>query len=610
MQINGDIQNIKQHIVKRLEGLYEKTVPIGQLSTHELNNEMLEVTHLLGREVAVYLNRQGKVLQVSVGDTDTVDLPEFKSRRAEGKLTGIRCIHTHPSGDTRRLRFDCMAAIGFHADREGEIVGSIGFFTGDVAEDGTEALNTVGPLPERALHTINLTYLITVVNKKLSAHSTKTTEDETERALLAGLDCGKALWPIDESMAELERLADTAGAVIVGKFIQRREKPDAAFFLGRGKVAEIAMEVQNRDATLLILDDELTPSQQHNLEQMLGIKVIDRTALILDIFAQRARTREGKLQVELAQLQYNLPRLGGQGLVLSRLGGGIGTRGPGETKLEVDRRRIYARIHDLEAQIDAVQKNRHLHRRRRKLSRIPLVALVGYTNAGKSTLLNRLTGSEVFAEDKLFATLDPTTRHLVLPEKQEILLTDTVGFIQKLPHTLVKAFRATLEEVQEADLLLNVVDCSNENYEQQIESVVEVLKELDAVDKPTLYVFNKADRFEVPDAAPGQAGKGLTPAQEAMMLHGREGICVSARTGANLLELQQLILLQPPHGLCENTPVQRAVRQHGKAHHLPAQRAEIPLPCLRLLLQQPQLRLLPAKALHNSRPGLGRHRHK
>ena len=302
------------------------------------------------------------------------------------------------------------------------------------------------------------------------------------------------------------------------------------------------MEVQNRDATLLILDDELTPSQQHNLEQMLGIKVIDRTALILDIFAQRARTKEGKLQVELAQLQYNLPRLGGQGLVLSRLGGGIGTRGPGETKLEVDRRRIYARIHDLESQIDAVQKNRHLHRRRRKLSRIPLVALVGYTNAGKSTLLNRLTGSEVFAEDKLFATLDPTTRHLILPEKQEILLTDTVGFIQKLPHTLVKAFRATLEEVQEADLLLHVVDCSNENYEQQIESVVEVLKELDAVSKPTLYVFNKADRLKAPGTEMDErAGEGLTPAQEAMILHGREGICVSAQTGANLDELQQLI---------------------------------------------------------------------
>ena len=369
------------------------------------------------------------------------------------------------------------------------------------------------------------------------------TDEEPERALLVGVDLPGSPWNLDSSMEELARLTETAGAVVVDRTTQKLDKPNPRTFVGSGKAQEIADTCLALAIDVVIFDDELTPSQQSNLEHMVSknIKIIDRTALILDIFAQRARTREGKLQVELAQLQYNLPRLGGQGLVLSRLGGGIGTRGPGETKLEVDRRRIYARIHDLEAQIDAVQKNRHLHRRRRKLSRIPLVALVGYTNAGKSTLLNRLTGSEVFAEDKLFATLDPKTRHLVLPEKQEILLTDTVGFIQKLPHTLVKAFRATLEEVQEADLLLHVVDCSNENYEQQIESVVEVLKELDAVDKPTLYVFNKADRFEVPNAAPGQAGKGLTPAQEAMMLHGREGICVSARTGANLLELQQLI---------------------------------------------------------------------
>ena len=329
-------------------------------------------------------------------------------------------------------------------------------------------------------------------------------------------------------MAELERLADTAGAVIVGRFTQRKEKPDAALFLGKGKVSEIAMEIQNTDATLLILDDELTPSQQHNLEQILGIKVIDRTALILDIFAQRARSREGKLQVELAQLKYNLPRLGGQGLVLSRLGGGIGTRGPGETKLEVDRRRIYTKIHDIERQIEGLRKNRGLHRTRRKESRIPLVALVGYTNAGKSTLLNKLTDSEVFAEDKLFATLDPTTRHLVLPEKQEILLTDTVGFIQKLPHTLVTAFWATLEEVQEADLLLHVVDCSNENYEQQIEAVIEVLKELKAEDKPTLFVFNKADRI-------------ASPHLREQMMHDREAICISAATGENLDELQQRI---------------------------------------------------------------------
>ena len=329
-------------------------------------------------------------------------------------------------------------------------------------------------------------------------------------------------------MAELERLADTAGAKVVATFTQRKEKPDAAFFLGRGKVNELAMEIQNLEATLLILDDELTPSQQHNLERMLGVKVIDRTALILDIFAQRARSREGKLQVELAQLRYNLPRLSGQGLALSRLGGGIGTRGPGETKLEVDRRRIYSKIHDIEEQIDGMKKSRSLHRKRRKESQIPLVALVGYTNAGKSTLLNKLTGSEVFAEDKLFATLDPTTRHLQLPEKQEILLTDTVGFIQKLPHTLVKAFRATLEEVQEADLLLHVVDCSNENLEAQIEAVVAVLKELEADGKPVLYVFNKADQL-------------ANPHIREQLLHGRDGVFISAMTGENLDGLQRRI---------------------------------------------------------------------
>lgn len=538
MQVNGEISNIKQHLLRQLEALYELAVPVGQVSTRELDEAMLAITQQLGREVAVYLNRQGRVQQVSVGDTATVDLPEVKSRRSEMRLSGLRCIHTHPSGDPRlsepdlsslrQLRFDCMVAIATSDAPHGGIIGSIGFLTGELADDGTEQLSQVGPLSERSLHEIDLAGLVTAINKRLSASTTRETAPDTERALLAGLDCGKADWPAEESLAELARLADTAGAVVVGTFIQRREKPDGAFFLGRGKVSELAMEAQNRDATLLILDDELTPSQQHNLEQMLGLKVIDRTALILDIFAQRARTREGKLQVELAQLQYNLPRLGGQGLVLSRLGGGIGTRGPGETKLEVDRRRIYARIHELEQQIDAVQRNRQLHRRQRRKSRLPLVALVGYTNAGKSTLLNKLTGADVLAEDKLFATLDTTTRHLTLPQKQEILLTDTVGFIQKLPHTLVKAFRATLEEVQEADLLLHVVDSSNENYEQQIAAVLDVLRELEADDKPMIYVFNKSDRIASAD-------------QRLAMLYEREGLCVSAQTGENLPELEGMI---------------------------------------------------------------------
>lgn len=537
MQVNGDLGNIKAHLLEKLKALYDLSVPIGQLSTHELNERMLEITDILDREVAVYMNRQGRIVQVSLGDADTVDLPEVQRQaRSEHGLSGIRCVHTHPSGDVRlsepdlsslrRLRFDCMAAIGRKDDK---VIGSMGFFTGDLQEDGTPVLSIYGPAAEKILDQINLNMLIRVVNKKLNALTTKSTADDEERAILAGVErTSHTLWSIEESMAELERLADTAGAVIVGRFTQRKEKPDAALFLGKGKVSEIAMEIQNTDATLLILDDELTPSQQHNLEQILGIKVIDRTALILDIFAQRARSREGKLQVELAQLKYNLPRLGGQGLVLSRLGGGIGTRGPGETKLEVDRRRIYTKIHDIERQIEGLRKNRGLHRTRRKESRIPLVALVGYTNAGKSTLLNKLTDSEVFAEDKLFATLDPTTRHLVLPEKQEILLTDTVGFIQKLPHTLVTAFWATLEEVQEADLLLHVVDCSNENYEQQIEAVIEVLKELKAEDKPTLFVFNKADRI-------------ASPHLREQMMHDREAICISAATGENLDELQHRI---------------------------------------------------------------------
>ncbi len=538
MQVAGNLANIKTYLLEQLKSIYELSVPIGQLSTRELNARLVGITDTLDREVAVYVNRQGKVVQVSLGDADTVDLPEIRRQsRSDRRLSGIRCIHTHPSGDVRlsepdlsslrRLRFDCMAAIG--RSQDGSIIGALGFLSGETGADGMEELSSFGPVSERILNQVHLPRLILAVNKKLGAQTAKTTEEEEERAILAGLACsGRSGQTIEESIHELERLAETAGAVVVGTFIQRRDRPDAAFFLGKGKVSEMAMEIQNRGASLLILDDELTPSQQYNLEQVLGIKVIDRTALILDIFAQRARSREGKLQVELAQLKYNLPRLGGQGLSLSRLGGGIGTRGPGETKLEVDRRRIYTKIHDVEKQLDEIKKRRSMHRLRRRESRIPLVALVGYTNAGKSTLLNKLTGAEVLAEDKLFATLDPTTRHLVLPEQQEILLTDTVGFIRKLPHTLVSAFRATLEEVQEADLLLHVVDCSCEQYEQQIAAVIEVLQELRADQKPTFYVFNKADCME-------------NESVRARMLQGREGICVSARTGENLAELQRRI---------------------------------------------------------------------
>ena len=325
-------------------------------------------------------------------------------------------------------------------------------------------------------------------------------------------------------MEELAQLAKTAGAEVVKRFMQNRDKPDPALFLGKGKVQEIAAVLQNMDADLFIMDDELAPSQQRNLERLLGVRVIDRTALILDIFAQRAQSFEGKMQVELAQLHYNLPRISGQGTVLSRLGGGIGTRGPGETKLEVDKRRIYSRIHDIEEQIERLKKHRSLHQAHRENAGIPIVSLVGYTNAGKSTLLNALSGADVYAEDQLFATLDTTTRRIDLPDKQQMLLTDTVGFIQKLPHTLVKAFNATLEEVGEADLLLHVVDCSNENYEKQITAVLEVLKELKADGKPMFYVFNKADKLPA-------------DTDREAILKGREGLFISAKSQENLQDL-------------------------------------------------------------------------
>jgi GTP-binding protein HflX len=319
---------------------------------------------------------------------------------------------------------------------------------------------------------------------------------EKETALLVGVDFPHQLWPAEDSIEELAQLTETAGAIVVGQVIQKRNHPDPGLYIGSGKVEEIRLLQQELNANLIIFDDELSPAQQRNLEKAFGLKILDRTALILDIFAQRARSHEGKLQVELAQLRYNLPRLGGQGLVLSRLGGGIGTRGPGETKLEVDRRRIRTRIHDIDEQITLLRKHRNLHRERRQAVNLPSIALIGYTNAGKSTLLNYLTSAGVLAEDKLFATLDPTTRLIQLPNRQEALLTDTVGFIHKLPHQLIAAFRATLEEVIHADLLLHIVDASHPHYQEQSDAVFHVLRELGAESKSILTVFNKTDLID------------------------------------------------------------------------------------------------------------------
>src|SRR5256885_6180948 len=315
-----------------------------------------------------------------------------------------------------------------------------------------------------------------------------------ERALLIGLEKqGVSKWDLRDSLEELAELAISAGAEVVDTVTQKLQKPTAPYYIGKGKAEAIKHSFQDREVTSVIFDDELSPAQGRNLETLLARKVIDRTQLILDIFAQRARSREGRLQIELAQLQYLLPRLTRMWDHLSRQTGGIGTRGPGETQLEVDRRRVQERIARLERELEAVRKTRAVQRQGRKRHQWPVAAVVGYTNAGKSTLLNLLTGADVLTEDKLFATLDPTTRSLLLPNKQRVLLTDTVGFLRKLPHTLIESFKATLEEVVEADLLVHVVDLSHPRVDEHMEAVDTVVKELGAFGKQTLMVFNKID---------------------------------------------------------------------------------------------------------------------
>lgn len=460
---------------------------------------MYELSLRIGRELGIYLDRSGQVVKVTIGEAQTIDLPPVKeARRADG-LCGVRCLHTHPSGAAalsaidlsalRSMRFDLMAAIGLDENQKP----SVGFAVLSGREKNTFTTTEYRAIGAERFSSIATRELVAKVESDIkSAGGYELAEEET--AILVGIE-QPAEWDIEESLAELERLADTAGAKTVGVVKQKRMKVDSAFCIGKGKVGEVAILLQETGASMVIFDNELSPSQQRNLEMAFGVKVIDRTALILDIFAQRARTFEGKLQVELAQMQYHLPRIMGQGLSLSRLGGGVGTRGPGETKLEVDRRTIRNKINDIKGQLEVVRRQRGVQRKQRQDKQVPSVALVGYTNAGKSTLLNALTDSDVYAQDQLFATLDTTTRSLKLPSGRSLVVTDTVGFIQKLPHTLVSAFRATLEEVVEADLLLHVVDGSSQQYEKQMIAVMEVLRELGAADKPQIVVFNKRDHI-------------------------------------------------------------------------------------------------------------------
>lgn len=538
-EIKGNIKGIRDSVIAELQKLYDMQSP--QLVSQELAVKLADITEYINREISVYITRSGQIIEIAVGDNATVELPSFSGRRGAGRLSGIRCIHTHPGGNPylsgvdisalKNNKYDAMVAIGVVSPDFTKSELTFGLITGIDSNENYTA-ECYGPYTIEEAENINFVNTVSTIERILDKQTgTASLQVMSERAILIGMEWGRndSLWTVDDSLEELKQLADTAGATVIKKFIQKRSKPDPAFFIGRGKVQELALYAQQENIDLCIFDDELSPAQQRNIESVMGIRILDRTALILDIFAQRARTNEGKLQVELAQLQYTLPRIMGKGLMLSRLGGGIGTRGPGETKLEVDRRRIRDRIAFIKEQIEKVKAVRSLHRSKRKKNNVFEVSLVGYTNAGKSTLLNTLTNSDIYAKDQLFATLDPTTRQLTLPNKQEIIITDTVGFIQRLPHQLIAAFRSTLEVVTEADLLVHVIDVSHELYKEQAAAVHEVLKEIGAETKPVITVYNKIDKL------PPDSKLADRLAQE------EDTVCISAAKKLNLETLQQMI---------------------------------------------------------------------
>jgi len=501
-QINGNIEGIRNSLLEQIRDLYQLRMEADTFASFALLSAMAGFTGQIGREMSVYLARDGRVVDISIGDSGKVSMPNVRLVRNEDRLCGVRCIHTHPNGDgrlssvdvgtLRSMRLDAMAALG--VGPEGQPTSFYAGYLGDMDEAGTRQVLLYGPLRPYKLPQKALMREIYLADDRFKSSTKAVEEARPERAILVGLESDA---PYD-TLAELGELAATAGAVVVGRATQRKREIDNATYIGSGKAEELSLSASALEADLLIFDDELSPVQARNLEAITGVRVIDRTALILDIFARHAQSREGKLQVELAQLQYELPRIFGQGKDLSRQGSGTIARGPGETKLESDKRRIRRRIYELGEALKAVEKQRGLRRERRQKEAVARIALVGYTNAGKSTLLNALTGAGVLAEDKLFATLDPVVRQVALPNGSQALLSDTVGFINKLPHELVTAFHSTLEEVRQADLILHVVDVSAGYYPSQMQVVEEVLASLGAGDIPCIRVYNKADQAQGP----------------------------------------------------------------------------------------------------------------
>ena len=472
-------------------------MPPAQILTPELARQLAEISGEVHRQVGVLVNRQGAVAYVIVGDAKGLLIPTLpRERGVKGRLKGLRLIHTHLDAgplnrddfmDLALLRLDAVAALAVTDGQPGAM--EVAHLLPQPVDGHSWAIiqaRQVGGL------TLDFEALVASLEAEFSRLAPAEGAHGRERAMLIGVT-GANRAAAEDSMAELTELARSAGLDVAATIIQRRPRFDSRFLMGKGKLSELVIQALQLGADMLVFDAELSPSQVRSITDFTELKVIDRTQLILDLFAQRARSREGKLQVEMAQVKYLLPRLVGKGDALSRLMGGIGGRGPGESKLEMDRRRLRERLHRLQQDLSGVRRARRERRQPRRRLNLPILSIIGYTNAGKSTLFNALTHAAVLAEDRLFATLDPTSRRQRFPREREVIVTDTVGFIKNLPKNLLEAFKATLEELEEADLLIHVVDLSNPRFIEQMAAVEDILASLALQDKPMLMVFNKQD---------------------------------------------------------------------------------------------------------------------
>jgi len=508
LEIYGDTSGLSPSETKALQRIYRRRVPLDRLTTPELTRAMVGVSHATGRQVGVLVDRRGTVHHVILGDASKLMLPDVGRLRAgAGRLRGLRLIHTHLRNeplsrddlvDLTRLHLDMVVAVCLAPGEERALCVYYGHNFPVVDDTNEPPFRTFGPIPYAKAHDNPAEIIETLEQEFARAARERGVTAKDGRAILVHVCDKRSAGQAEDSLRELEDLARTAGVDVADQILQVRDHVDPRYVLGRGKLEDVVIRAMQLDVETLIFDCDLRPAQANNITRMSDLKVVDRTQLILDIFAQHAETRDGKLQVELAQMRYLLPRLGQRDDALSRLTGGIGGRGPGETKLEVGRRRARERITRLQSQLKRLGRQRKQRRSRRKRSGIPTVAIVGYTNAGKSTLLNALTGSDVVVEDKLFATLDTRSRTMRLPSGRDVIVTDTVGFIRDLPKDLFAAFRATFDETQDADLLLHVIDASDPCRSEHVNTTEKLLVDLALERVPRILVFNKCDRLATP----------------------------------------------------------------------------------------------------------------